>query len=87
MKRAYLALTCLLVGPGCATPKVEYTPFEVDVEVSVPCAAERPDAPPRETDKLTAADTLDTMTKAALADLKKQEGYIEKLKKAVDGCK
>ena len=83
---AGLALLLALVGCG-SPPKVDYTPFEVDVEVSTPCAAEKPQAPARETDRLTAADSLDRMSQAALADLKKQESYIEKLKAATDGCR
>jgi hypothetical protein len=86
VSRWYLAITALLVGPGCAGTKIEYVPFEVQVEVPVPCAAEIPTEPAWATGKLRKADTLDEKAKGLIVEREQHQGYEKKLKAAVTGC-
>lgn len=88
MRKAFLAITIFLVGPGCSLleQKVDYVPFEVRVEVSVPCAAEIPPEPPWATEKLRKKDTLDDKAKELLAERVQRMGYEKKLKAAAEGC-
>lgn len=79
-------LAILLFLAGCATPPVEYVPFEVKVPIPVPCAAQIPAPPASFAAALTRANTLDDKVKAILADLQSKDGYIEQLKAAVRGC-
>lgn len=89
MKRAYLAITALLVGPGCAMfeRKVEYVPYETRVPIPVPCAAALPAEPAWSTRELRRADTLDAKVAGVLSELEQRKGYEEKLKAATDGCR
>lgn len=87
MRRAYLALTAMLVGPGCASTAVEYKPVEVLMPVAVPCAAATPPEPEWATKSLSASDDVDVKTRALLAELKQREAYEEKLRAATAGCR
>lgn len=77
---------CLLVT-GCATTKIEYVPFEVQVPIPVPCAAEVPAAPAWETERLKASDTLDEKVKALLAERQQRAAHEAKLRAATEGCR
>lgn len=81
-------LAALALG-GCSLlePKVVYEPYEVKVAVEVPCAAALPAEPAWATKALKKDNTGDDKAKALLAERKQREGYEEKLKAAVDGCR
>lgn len=81
-------LLCLCVA-GCAWPgsKIEYVPFEVQVPIAVPCAAELPTEPAWETARLKKADTLDDKARALLAERQQRAAYEAKLRAATDGCR
>ncbi len=82
-----LRLAILLLLSGCATAKIEYVPFEVQVPIPVPCAAEVPAEPQWETEKLQKSDSLDRKAQALLAERQQRAAYEAKLRAATEGCR
>lgn len=79
-------MLCFLMA-GCAPTQIEYVPFEVQVPIEVPCAAELPPEPAWETAQLKKSDTLDEKAKRLLAERQQRMGYESKLKASVEGCR
>jgi uncharacterized lipoprotein YajG len=81
MKLILLTSACLLAGCGATMPTVQ-----VKVPVPVACQETVPDRPTMPTEQFKAKPKLDELTKAALAELERREGYEVKLRTALEAC-
>jgi len=84
MRAAVVMLAALLAG--CAvTPRVEVE--QVNVPVPVECQEPVPARPVMPTDSLRAGANVDDFTRAAMAEIRRREGYEGQLLNALEACR
>jgi hypothetical protein len=84
--RRLVILGAVFLG-ACATPRVEYVPYEVEVEVQRPCTVEQPAKPRWKSEDLRKSDDVDHKVKVLLAERQQHLGYEEKLEAALQSCR
>lgn len=89
---AFIALLVVLLLFGCAAPRTEYVPYEVKVEIAVPCTVEDPAEPEWATRDMPRVDPktgegIDLAVDKLIAERLQYQGYAKKLKAANAGCR
>jgi hypothetical protein len=84
---ALFGAALFLSGCGMFERKVEYVPYEVEVEVPVGCKVEQPAKPIFAGELLRKDDDLDRKVKVLLAERQQHLGYEEKLETALASCR
>lgn len=82
MKLTIACASLLLAGCGATMPPATTT----KVPVPVACQETVPDRPTMPTEQFKAKPKLDELTKAALAENERREGYEVKLRTALEAC-
>lgn len=75
-------ITALLAGCGATMPPATTT----EVPVPVQCKETVPDRPAMPTEAFKTKPKVDELTKAALAEIERREGYEVKLRTALQAC-